>query len=98
MSDLGILVLQIGGLFTGLINVYIWVVIIGALLSFVNPDPFNPIVQFLYRITNPAYSFVRKFIRTNFNGIDLAPLVIIIGLQVLVILLNFIFAVIAKAI
>ncbi len=98
MSDLGILVLQIGGLFTGLINVYIWVVIIGALLSFVNPDPFNPIVQFLYRVTNPAYSFVRKFIRTNFNGIDLAPLVIIIGLQVLVILLNFIFAVIAKAI
>ncbi len=98
MSDLGILVLQIGGLFTGLINVYIWVVIIGALLSFVNPDPFNPIVQFLYRVTNPAYSFVRKLIRTNFNGIDLAPLVIIIGLQVLVILLNFIFAVIAKAI
>ncbi len=98
MSDLGIVLLQISGLFTGIINVYIWVVIITALLSFVNPDPFNPIVQFLYRVTNPAYSFVRRFIRTSFNGLDLAPLIIIIGLQVVVILLNFVFTVIAKAI
>ena len=96
MNELGTAILQIGGLFTDLINVYIWVVIITALLSFVNPDPFNPVVQFLYRVTNPAYTFVRKFIKTNFNGLDLAPLVVIIGLQVLVILLNFIFSLIAK--
>ncbi len=44
----------LGGILIGLINVYIWVVIIAALLSFVNPDPYNPIVQFLHRITNPA--------------------------------------------
>ena len=78
----------LGTLLSGLINVYIWVIIIAALLSFVNPDPYNPIVQFLYRITNPAYSFVRRFMRTNFNGLDLAPLVIIIGLQVVLVLLN----------
>ncbi|MCF6310382.1 MAG: YggT family protein [Sulfurimonas sp.] len=78
----------IGSIAIGIINVYIWVVIISALLSFVNPDPYNPIVQFLYRITNPAYSLVRKFIKTNFNGLDLAPLVIIIALQVLVVLLG----------
>lgn len=98
MSDLGLVFLQIGGLLTGLIGVYIWVVIIAALLSFVNPDPYNPIVQFLYRVTNPAYSFLRKFIKTNFNGLDLAPLFIIIGLQVVIILINFIFATIAKSI
>ena len=96
MSDLGIVILQLGGLFTGLINVYIWVVIIAALLSFVNPDPYNPIVQFLYRVTNPAYSFVRKLIKTNFNGLDLAPLVIIIGLQVVVIFVDFIFSSLAR--
>ncbi len=96
MSDLGILILQLGSLFTGIIEVYIWVVIISALLSFVNPDPFNPVIQFLYRVTNPAYSFVRKLIRTNFNGLDLAPLVIIIGLQVVVIFIGFIFSSIAK--
>jgi len=96
MSDLGMVFLQLGGLLTSLINIYIWVIIIAALLSFVNPDPYNPIVQFLYRVTNPAYKFVRKFIRTNFNGLDLAPLVIIIGLQVALILLNYIFHVIAS--
>ena len=96
MSDLGMVILQLGSLFSGIINVYIWVVIISALLSFVNPDPYNPIVQFLYRVTNPAYSFVRKLMKTNFNGLDLAPLIIVIGLQVVVILLSYIFNVIAK--
>jgi YggT family protein len=78
----------LGAIALSVINIYIWVVIIAALLSFVNPDPYNPIVQFLYRITNPAYVFVRRFIKTQFNGIDLAPLVIIIGLQILVVILS----------
>ena len=97
MSDLGLAALQIGGIFTGLINVYIWVVIIAALLSFVNPDPYNPIVQFLHRVTQPAYSFVRRFVRTDFNGLDLAPLVIIIGLQILAVLMNYLFGVLANS-
>ena len=96
MSDLGLAIFQLGSLFTGIIEVYIWVVIIAALLSFVNPDPYNPVVQFLYRITNPAYAFVRKFVKTNFNGLDLAPLIIIIGLQVVTILIGYVFSTIAK--
>jgi len=79
----------IGGIFTSLINLYIWVIIIASLLTFVNPDPFNPIVQFLYRLTNPAYDFVRRYIkRTDFNGLDFAPLIIIIGLQIVIVVLN----------
>ena len=88
MSAIMEIIQGIGGIFISLINVYIWVIIITALLSFVNPDPYNPIVQFLYRITNPAYSFVRRFIRTDFNGLDFAPLIIIIGLQVLIVVLS----------
>ncbi len=75
--------IELLGLFNALIGVYMWIVIIAALLTFVRPDPFNPIVQFLYRMTNPAYAMVRRFIPTMFNGIDLAPLVIIIALQVI---------------
>jgi len=97
MSSLGIAILQIGGIFTGLINIYIWVFIINALLSFVNPDPYNPVVQFLRRITQPAYSLVRRFMRTDFNGLDLAPLVIIIGLQIVTVLLSYFFSVIASS-
>lgn len=78
----------LGGILITLINVYIWVVIISALLSFVNPDPYNPIVQFLYRITEPAYKLVRSKIKTDFGGLDLAPLVIIIGLQVVIVFLS----------
>ncbi len=98
MSSLGITILKLGGLFTGIIEMYIWVIIIAALLSFVNPDPYNPVVQFLYRITNPAYVFVRRFVNTNImNGIDLAPLIIIIGLNVVVILMDYVFALIASS-
>jgi YggT family protein len=88
MSALVEIIQGIGGIFISLINVYIWVVIITALLSFVNPDPYNPVVQFLYRITNPAYAFVRKFMRTDLNGLDFAPLIIIIGLQVFIVILR----------
>lgn len=78
----------LGGILISLLNVYIWVLIATALMSFINPDPYNPIVQFLYRITNPAYALVRRYIRTDFGGLDLAPLVIIIGLQVLIVVLS----------
>ncbi|HIC12586.1 MAG TPA: YggT family protein [Sulfurimonas sp.] len=78
----------VGGIFVSLISVYIWILIITALLSFVNPDPYNPVVMFLHRITNPVYVFLRKFIRTDFNNLDLAPLILIIGLQVLIVVLS----------
>ncbi len=80
------IILGLGGLVHSLINVYMWIVIIAALLSWVRPDPNNPIVQILYRVTEPAYQFVRRYIPTTFNGIDLTPLIIIIGLQIIDIL------------
>ncbi len=63
------------------INLYIWVVIISALITWVNPDPYNPIVQMLRRVTEPAYSFVKRYIPTVIGGIDLSPIIIILGLQ-----------------
>ena len=88
LSEFGVAFLQLGSLFSGIIKIYIWVVIIAALLSFVNPDPHNPIVQFLYRITNPAYLFVGRFVKTNYNGLDIAPLIIVIGLEVFLIVFD----------
>lgn len=66
------------------INLYIWVVIIAALLSFVRPDPYNPIVQILHRLTEPVLNFIRtKMPFVIFSGIDLSPLVVILGLQLI---------------
>jgi len=62
------------------IFLYKWVVIISALLSWVRPDPYNPIVQMLYRLTEPAYAKIRSIIPTTFGGIDLAPLILIFAL------------------
>jgi len=64
------------------INIYIWVIIIAAFLSFVRPDPYNPIVQTLYRLTEPAFTFVRRKLPfVVVSGIDLSPIVIILSLQ-----------------
>ncbi len=63
------------------INLYIWVVIIAALITWVNPDPSNPIVQILRRLTEPVYAFIRRYIPTVIGGIDLAPIVVILALQ-----------------
>lgn len=66
------------------INLYIWIVIIAALLSFVRPDPYNPIVQVLYRLTEPVMGFIRrKMPFVVLSGIDLSPLVVILGLQLI---------------
>ncbi|MFT7824636.1 MAG: YggT family protein [Sulfurimonas sp.] len=65
-----------------LITLYIWIVIIAALISFVQPDPRNPIVQILYRLTEPVLSFIRqKMPFVVFSGVDLSPLVVILGLN-----------------
>lgn len=64
-----------------LITTYIWVVIIAALISWVKPDPYNPIVQILYRLTEPVYAIVKRYIPTVIGGIELAPLIVIIALQ-----------------
>jgi YggT family protein len=64
------------------ITLYIWIIIISALLSFVRPDPSNPVVQTLYRLTEPVFYWLRRrFPFLVMGGIDLSPLVIILGLQ-----------------
>lgn len=81
MIVLSTLVEALATLLHTVINIYIWVVIISALLSFVRPDPYNPIVQVLYRLTNPVYALIRRYVPTLIGGIDLAPLIVILALQ-----------------
>ena len=78
-----------------IVTVYTWIIIAAALVSWVKPDPSSPIVQLLYRLTEPVYSFIRRYIKTEFNGIDFAPLIVLLALQFLsqfLIRLLFVFA------
>lgn len=62
------------------INVLWWLIIIRALISWVNPDPYNPIVQFLYRTTEPFLLPFRRIIPAYKVGIDLSPIFAILAL------------------
>jgi len=63
-----------------MLELYKWVVIISALITWVNPDPSNPIVQILRRLTEPVYSFIRRYIPTVIGGMDLAPIIVIFSI------------------
>jgi YggT family protein len=60
-----------------LLEFYTWVLIARAVLSWVNPDPYNPIVQFLYKITEPVLDPIRQ--RMGYGmGMDLSPMVVLL--------------------
>jgi YggT family protein len=69
------------------ISVYIFIIIVRAIISWVQPNPYNPIVQFLYRLTEPVLYPIRRMLlryRTLRNtGIDFSPIVAILLLYVL---------------
>jgi len=58
---------------------YMWVVIARAVLSWVNPDPFNPIVRFIHNITEPVLFQIRRKLPVYFGGIDFSPFIVILG-------------------
>jgi len=85
------LLIAFASILINVIFIYKWIIIIGALLSWVNPDPYNPIVQMINRLTQPAYTFIRTYIPTVFGGLDVAPLILIFALQFLEIFLSSLF-------
>lgn len=61
------------------LTLYMWVVIISALISWVNPDPYNPIVRFLHAATEPVLRPIRRRLPTAM-GLDFSPLIVILGI------------------
>lgn len=66
------------------LNVYMWVIIVRALISWVGPDPYNPIVKFLHRATEPVLAPIRRWLSNMVPamrfGMDLSPLVVIMAI------------------
>ena len=61
-----------------ILTVYMWIIIARALISWVNPDPYNKIVIFLYRVTEPVLRPIRRIIPRHSLPIDFAPLVVLL--------------------
>ena len=57
---------------------YMWIVVARAVLSWVNPDPYNPIVRFIHNVTEPVLYRIRTKIPIDFGGIDFSPIIVIL--------------------
>lgn len=73
------------------LNIFIFAIIIQAILSWINPDPYNPVTGVLFSITRPVLQPVRRWIKP-IEGLDLSPLFAIIGLMFIKLLLDYLFA------
>ena len=79
MFILGNLLHAVAQVLNIVLTAYMWIIIIRAVLSWFNPDPFNPLVRFLYQITEPVLRRVRRFVPL-YGGLDLSPVVVILGI------------------
>jgi len=72
----------LAGIIDFLLTAYMWVIIGRAVISWVNADPYNPIVRFLYEITEPLLGRIRRFLPVM-GGLDLSPIVLIVAIMFL---------------
>ena len=77
MFMLGNFIMAIAKLINFVLSAYIWVVIARAVISWVNPDPYNPIVRFLRQVTDPLLLHIRRYVPIM-GGMDLSPMILIL--------------------
>ncbi len=62
------------------LGAYMWIIIGRAIISWVNPDPYNPIVRFLHEVTEPVLSRIRRVIPAFAGGLDFSPVIVILAI------------------
>ncbi|HNV24432.1 MAG TPA: YggT family protein [Candidatus Omnitrophota bacterium] len=72
------LIISLAQILNIILTAVYWLILIRALVSWVNPDPYNTIVQFLYRTTEPILQPIRRFLPSM--GLDLSPLIAFLGI------------------
>lgn len=77
------LIIAVAGILDFALTAYMWVIIIRAVLSWVNPDPYNPIVRGIASITDPVLSWLRRRFPLMAGSIDFSPLVVIFAIYFL---------------
>jgi YggT family protein len=83
MSVPVVLLIKLMSLVSWLLSIYIWIVIIRAVLSWVRPDPYNPVVRFISRLVDPVTYHISKIIPTRVGMVDLSPLILIVIIQLI---------------
>ena len=62
------------------LTLYMWIIIARAVVSWVNPDPYNPIIRFLNAVTEPVLYQIRRRLPISFGGIDFSPIIVILAI------------------
>lgn len=75
--------MALAGIVDFLLTAYMWIIIGRAIISWVNADPYNPIVRFLYEVTEPALGRIRRMIPVSVGGIDFSPMILIVAIMFL---------------
>jgi len=63
-----------------ILNVYMWIIVARAVISWVSPNPYNPIVNFLYQATEPVLRYARKIIPPIGGTLDLSPILVLVAI------------------
>ena len=79
----GYFLMAIANVLNFVLLAFMWIVIARAILSWVNPDPYNPIVRFIHNVTEPVLYQIRKKIPISFGGFDLSPILVILAVYFL---------------
>ena len=87
MAPLGYFFVALAKVIDTVLWLYMWIIIIRAVLSWVSPDPYNPIVRFIHSITEPVLYQLRRRLPVSFGGIDLSPVIVIL---IIIFLQNFV--------
>ena len=78
MAPLGYFLVALAKVIDTVLFIYMWIIIIRAVLSWVSPDPYNPIVRFINNITEPVLYQIRRRLPVSFGGIDLSPVIVLL--------------------
>ena len=79
MFMFGNFIKAIADLLNFVLSAYIWIIIARAVISWVNADPYNPVVRFLHQVTDPLLGRIRRFVPVM-GGFDLSPMVLIFAI------------------
>lgn len=75
--------MALAGIIDFLLTAYMWIIIGRAIISWVNADPYNPIVRFLYEATEPVLGRIRRVLPLSMGGIDFSPMILIVAIMFL---------------
>ncbi|PID73957.1 MAG: hypothetical protein CSB33_01240 [Desulfobacterales bacterium] len=83
MYIIGYFIISVAHIVKILLSFYKWIIIARAVLSWVNPDPYNPIVRFIHTITDPVLIFLRRRLPLVYGGMDFSPILALLAIVLL---------------